>query len=161
MKRCPECRRDYHVDSLLYCLDDGTALVEGPGSGELTTLILPDARSSGGPYNPLPRTANEDESLAERTKSVAVLPFVNVSADPENDYFCDGLSEEILNALAKVQGLKVAARTSAFSFKGKNIDVSQIGKALHVESVLEGSVRRSGNRLRITAQLINASDGYQ
>ena len=84
-----------------------------------------------------------------------MLPFVNMSADPENEYFCDGLAEELLNALAKID-LKVAARTSSFSFKGKNVNVDEIGRALHVNSVLEGSVRRSGNRLRITVQLINA-----
>src|SRR5262245_49251057 len=92
--------------------------------------------------------------------SIAVLPFINLSADFENDYFCDGLAEELLNALAKIEGLKVAARTSAFSFKGKNVDASQIGTALHVKTVLEGSVRKSGNKVRITAQLIGADDGY-
>ena len=92
--------------------------------------------------------------------SVAVLPFVNMSADPENEYFCDGLSEELLNALTRIENLKVAARTSAFSFKGKDATVSGIGRALNVSSVLEGSVRKSGNRLRITVQLVNAADGY-
>lgn len=93
-------------------------------------------------------------------KTIAVLAFDNMSADPENEYFCDGLAEELLNALAKVEGLKVVARTSAFSFKGKNVNVGEIGEALGVNTVLEGSVRKSGNRLRITVQLINASDGY-
>jgi TolB-like protein/Flp pilus assembly protein TadD len=83
-----------------------------------------------------------------------------MSADPENEYFCDGLAEELLNALAKIDNLKVAARTSSFSFKTKNASVDEIGRALHVNSVLEGSVRKSGNRLRITVQLINATDGY-
>jgi serine/threonine-protein kinase len=97
---------------------------------------------------------------AAPAKSVAVLPFVNMSADAENEYFCDGLAEELLNALAKIDDLKVAARTSAFSFKGKNTNVSEIGTVLNVKTVLEGSVRKSGNQLRITAQLINATDGY-
>ncbi|MCI0416568.1 protein kinase [bacterium] len=92
--------------------------------------------------------------------SIAVLPFTNMSADDENEYFCDGLAEELLNALAKIDHLKVAARTSSFSFKNKNANASQIGKALHVKTILEGSVRKSGNRLRITAQLIHAADGY-
>ncbi len=92
--------------------------------------------------------------------SIAVLPFANISNDAENEYFCDGLAEELLNSLAKIDKLKVAARTSAFSFKGKNIGVEEIGRALKVENVLEGSVRKSGNRLRITAQLVNASNGY-
>jgi serine/threonine-protein kinase len=97
----------------------------------------------------------------EASNSIAVLPFLNLSADPANEYFCDGLAEELLNALAKIDHLKVAARTSAFSFKGKNIGISEIGQKLSVKTVLEGSVRRSGNRLRITVQLINVSDGYQ
>src|SRR5258705_10719653 len=97
----------------------------------------------------------------EAPNSIAILPFSNLSADPDNEYFCDGLAEELLNALAKIDHLKVAARTSAFSFKGKNTNVSEIGKKLSVETVLEGSVRRSGNRLRITVQLVNASNGYQ
>src|SRR5437899_2722148 len=92
--------------------------------------------------------------------SIAVLPFSNLSADSDNEYFCDGLAEELLNALAKIDHLKVAARTSAFSFKGKNTNVSEIGRKLSVKTVLEGSVRHSGNRLRITVQLVNASDGY-
>jgi TolB-like protein/AraC-like DNA-binding protein len=92
-------------------------------------------------------------------KSIAVLPFVNMSMDSENEYFSDGITEEIINALTKVEGLKVIARTSAFAFKGKNIDIRKIGKQLGVLSVLEGSVRKFQNRIRITAQLINAEDG--
>ncbi len=92
--------------------------------------------------------------------SIAVLPFANMSADPENEYFCDGLTEEIINALTHLPGLEVAARTSSFAFKGQNIDVAEIGGKLRVSTVLEGSVRQAGNRLRITAQLINTSDGY-
>ncbi|HLG39861.1 MAG TPA: adenylate/guanylate cyclase domain-containing protein, partial [Chitinophagaceae bacterium] len=93
-------------------------------------------------------------------KSIAVLPFVNMSTDPENEYFSDGISEEILNALTKVEGLQVTARTSSFSFKGKNEDVRQIGNKLGVATVLEGSVRKAGKKIRITAQLINTTDGY-
>jgi TolB-like protein/Tfp pilus assembly protein PilF len=96
----------------------------------------------------------------EATGSIAVLPFVNMSAEPENEYFCDGLSEQLLNALTKIEDLKVAARTSTFSFKGKDVTVSGIGRALNVTSVLEGSVRKSGNRLRINVKLIKAADGY-
>ena len=98
------------------------------------------------------------ESVA-REKSIAVLPFVNMSSDPEQEYFSDGLSEEILNLLAKVPELKVTARTSSFAFKGKNEDVRSIGKALNVNAVLEGSVRKSGERVRITAQLIDVASG--
>jgi TolB-like protein len=92
--------------------------------------------------------------------SIAVLPLTNLSSDKEQEYFSDGLAEELLNLLAKVPGLRVAARTSAFAFKGKNEDVVEIARKLHVATVLEGSVRRSGDQIRITTQLINASDGY-
>lgn len=92
--------------------------------------------------------------------SVAVLPFVNMSNDPENEYFSDGLTEELLNVLAKIDALKVAARTSSFHFKGQTGDIAEIGRRLGVATVLEGSVRKSGSRFRITAQLINAADGY-
>jgi len=93
-------------------------------------------------------------------KSIAVLPFVNMSADPENEYFTDGIAEEIINALTKVQALRVAARTSAFAFKGKNLDLRKVGEQLSVGTILEGSVRKAGNRLRVTAQLVNVADGY-
>jgi len=92
--------------------------------------------------------------------SIAVLPFVNMSEDKANEYFSDGISEELLNLLAKVPQLKVAARTSSFSFKGKGVEIPEIARQLHVANVLEGSVRRSGDRLRITAQLIRAAEGY-
>lgn len=94
------------------------------------------------------------------TNRLAVLPFVNMSADPENEYFSDGITEELLNAFTKVDGLQVTSRTSAFAFKGKNTDIREIGIQLNVDRILEGSVRKSGNRVRITAQLINAADGY-
>ena len=93
-------------------------------------------------------------------RSIAVLPFVNMSGDPENEYFSDGLAEELINVLTKIEGLKVAARTSAFSFKGKNTDAREIGEALGVGNLLEGSVRKSGDQVRITAQLIQTSDGF-
>ena len=93
--------------------------------------------------------------------SIAVLPFVNMSRDEENEYFADGLSEELLNVLAKIRGLCVAARSSAFSFKGKGATVAEVGRALNVATVLEGSVRKSGNRMRISVQLVKVMDGYQ
>jgi adenylate cyclase len=92
--------------------------------------------------------------------SIAVLPFVNMSADLEQDYFSDGISEEIINMLTQIQRLKVSGRTSSFAFKGQNLDLRQIGKQLNVNHILEGSVRKSGNKLRITAQLIKVEDGY-
>jgi serine/threonine protein kinase/tetratricopeptide (TPR) repeat protein len=92
--------------------------------------------------------------------SVAVLPFANMSANPDDEYFCDGIAEEITSALARVEQVNVAGRTSAFSFKGKASDLREIGRTLNVSAVLEGSVRRAGNRLRITAQLVKVADGY-
>ena len=93
-------------------------------------------------------------------KSIAVLPFVDLSQARDQEYFCDGMSEELLDALAQTEGLRVVARTSSFSFKGKSDDASEIGRKLNVSTVLEGSLRREGNRVRITAQLINARDGF-
>jgi serine/threonine-protein kinase len=95
----------------------------------------------------------------QQQPSIAVLPFANMSADKENEYFSDGLAEEILNLLAKIPGLKVIARTSSFAFRGKEQDITKIAEALRVQNILEGSVRRAGNRIRVTAQLIQASDG--
>jgi serine/threonine-protein kinase len=96
----------------------------------------------------------------EALPSIAVLPFANMSPDPENDYFGDGMAEELANALAQLPQLRVAARTSAFQFRGKESDVREIGTRLNVGTVLEGSVRRAGSRLRVTAQLISVSDGF-
>ena len=101
-----------------------------------------------------------DSSVVPTGASVAVLPFMNMSGDPENEYFSDGLTEELLNVLANISSLKVAARTSSFHFKGQTGDIADIAQRLGVASVLEGSVRQSGSRVRITAQLINAADGY-
>ena len=99
-------------------------------------------------------------TLAVPDKSIVVLPFKNIGADPEQDYFCEGLAEELINVLTQVKDLRVVARTSAFSFQGKDEDIREIGKKLNVENVLEGSVRKAGQKLRITAQLINVADGY-
>lgn len=94
-------------------------------------------------------------------RSIAVLPFINMSAGPEQEYFSDGLSEELLNLLAKIPELRVVARTSAFAFKGENLEIPEIARRLNVDHVLEGSVRSSGERLRISVQLIKADDGYR
>ena len=107
--------------------------------------------------------SGEAETPAEaetNDKSIAVLPFVNMSEDASNEYFSDGISEEILNSLARVQDLKVAGRTSSFAFKGQNQDLRKIGTALGVEHILEGSVRKAGTKVRITAQLIQVEDGF-
>ncbi len=101
------------------------------------------------------------DSAAASFPSIAVLPFVNMSSDPEQEFFSDGISEELLNRLAKNPELRVAARTSSFSFKNQNVEISEIAQRLKVAHILEGSVRKAGNQMRITAQLIRAEDGYQ
>ncbi len=98
--------------------------------------------------------------LKQTLNAIAVLPFVNLSADLENEYFCDGLSEELINVLSKIEGVQITARTSAFAFKGLNADIREIAAQLNVQKVIEGSVRKGGNKVRITVQLISAVDGY-
>ena len=107
---------------------------------------------------PTPEQLEGKSAVADH--SIAVLPFINLSAEKDNEYFSDGITEELLNALAKVDGLLVTSRTSSFAFKGKNSDIREIGKLLGVKTVLEGSVRKYGNRVRVTAQLINSENGY-
>ena len=102
----------------------------------------------------------EAANSGELRQSIAVLPFKDMSPQRDQDYFCEGLAEEIINALAQVKGLRVAARTSSFSFKGKESDIREIGRLLSVASILEGSVQKAGNRLRVTVQLINIADGF-
>ena len=117
--------------------------------------VAPEARRGNGAG----RTGGAE--LSQSTKSVAVLPFTNMSADAENEYFTDGIAEEIINALSKIQALRVTSRTSSFAFKGKTEDIREIGNKLEVGTILEGSVRKAGNKLRIQAQLISVADGYQ
>jgi len=112
------------------------------------------------PATPVTMPAASQPAFSPPAHSVAVLPFLNMSGDPKQDYFSDGLSEELLNSLASIRDLHVAARTSSFSFRGKNTNIADIAHQLNVGAILEGSVRRDGTRLRITAQLINAITGY-
>ena len=125
-----------------------------------TTGQFGQALASGSMHTPSDTMAMP-QPVVSAAKSVAVLPFANMSNDPENEYFTDGMAEEIINALSKIQALRVASRTSSFAFKGKNEDIGEIGKKLKVSTVLEGSVRKMGNKLRIAAQLVNVADGYQ
>ena len=108
---------------------------------------------------PGPSDLAPDNKSFETQKSIAVLPFVNMSSDPENEYLSDGLTEDLITAFSQLKGLRVPARTSSFAFKGRNEDIRQIGQHLNVKTLLEGSVRKVGNRLRITAQLINVAEG--
>ena len=119
----------------------------------LVNIQFPDKLS-------LPSSEPYLSGVKSDTKSIAVLPFVNMSNDPEQEYFSDGISEEIINTLVQIPGLKVAGRTSAFSFKNRNEDLRTIGEKLNVNTILEGSVRKSGNRIRVIAQLNEASTGY-
>lgn len=108
----------------------------------------------------VPTIASIKAKTGSSSRSIAVLPFVNMSGETENEYFSDGITEEIINALTRVEGLNVTSRTSAFAFKGNSKDVREIGAELNVSHVLEGSVRRAANQVRITAQLINTKDGF-
>jgi TolB-like protein/Tfp pilus assembly protein PilF len=119
--------------------------------GSTTVLLVHRRFSSIGPPPP---------AVAAPDKSIAVLPFVDMSQTKDQEYFCDGISEELLDTLAKTDGLRVVARTSSFSFKGQSVDAGEIGRKLNVSTVLEGSLRREGNRVRITAQLVNTRDGF-
>jgi TolB-like protein len=137
-------------------LGEGHASVDAaasPGRGQGPLLQEGNTRAQ----RPAPPDSN---AAAPDAKSIAVLPFVNMSSDKEQEYFSDGIAEELLNLLAKIPELKVAARTSSFSFKGKDTEIAEIARRLNVAHVLEGSVRKSGIRVRITAQLIRAADGY-
>lgn len=159
MKRCPHCNREYFDETLNFCLEDGASLVGSMAAGaDQATMVLSGGASAGeGLTRPFKSNGSGQASAGN---SIAVLPFVNMSADADNEYFCDGLAEELLNALTKIDDLKVAARTAAFSFRGKNVAMGEIGRTLNVNTILEGSVRKAGNRVRITIQLINAADGY-
>jgi TolB-like protein/Tfp pilus assembly protein PilF/predicted Ser/Thr protein kinase len=172
-------RRFQHMEDLKVALEE---LKEEPGSGTLAAAAPAAKRRSWGwlvagvlavalaavsavylwrhiPHRPAQGPEQVDRSAAAEP-AIAVLPFANLSADKENEYFSDGLAEEVINALTALPGLRVVARTSAFAFRGREQDIREIGARLHVGYVLEGSVRRAGNRIRVTAQLISVADGY-
>ncbi len=137
--------------------------MEGPGddpAGTATARTGLEADGAGAPSPPEPPSGETAADNAAPDHSIAVLPFVNLSSDQEQEYFSDGISEELLNVLAQYPDLRVAARTSSFQFKGQNKDIGEIARLLKVKHILEGSVRKSGNQLRITAQLIEADNGY-
>jgi TolB-like protein len=131
---------------------DAAAPAVAGASGEAGNASETNRAAAGAPD---PGAALDGADSDDGLKSVAVLPFVNMSSDAENEYFSDGISEELLNVLVKLKGLRVASRTSAFSFKGKDVDIPTVAEALGVRHVVEGSVRRSGDQVRITAQLID------
>ena len=127
--------------------------------GLIADRLVPETIAPGA-AEPVSAATNENAFSAEHDNSIAVLPFVNMSGDVDNEYFSDGLTEELLNSLVRIGGLKVTGRTSSFAFKGQSRDLREIGRLLNVANVLEGSVRKVGNRVRITAQLVKTSDGY-
>jgi serine/threonine-protein kinase len=147
------------AEELVRSLSAHASFDSAPATGANGELASGSSSRSDPHVYQTPRSVSAAVREAE-PPSIGVLPFENMSADPDNEYFSDGITEEILNALTRIPSLKVAARTSAFALKGKSLDISEIGRRLNVRTVLEGSVRRSGSRVRITAQLINATDGY-
>jgi eukaryotic-like serine/threonine-protein kinase len=172
----------FSYGAVLYEIISGARAFEGTSTVEVLSAVLRDepkplqtlpqlerivmrclAKQPAQRYQTIAEVKAELEQIsvksAEQQPSIAVLPFVNMSGDKEQEYFSDGLAEEIINALAQIPGLKVIARTSAFAFRGKEQDITKIAEALRVRTILEGSVRKSGNRIRITAQLIDATDG--
>jgi len=148
-------------DSLGAVLRDEPAPLQSPLAGIVKRCL---SKQASGRFHSMSEVKAALDQIGaqpapENPPSIAVLPFANMSADKEQEYFSDGLAEEIINALVKIPGLKVIARTSAFAFKGQNTDIRKIAETLGVAHILEGSVRRSGNRIRVTAQLIHAADG--
>ncbi len=144
------------VDDLL-----GALLSRSPVDRMASGTLLVEALDRLGSQRAAPPSRSNAEISARAQKSIAVLPLTNLSADPENEYFSDGMTEEIINALAKVPGLQVGSRSSSFAFKGKQVDAREVGAKLGVATVLEGSVRKIGSRIRISAQLVNVENGYQ
>src|SRR5205809_1544722 len=146
-------RREFYFEPL------GDRSLKGVGSIGLYVAIVKDSEV-GSPQS-IPQGNESEEERKKTIRSLGVLPFADLSAERDQEYFGDGISEEILNALAKVGALHVAARTSCFAFRGTSIDAREIGKRLDVEALLEGSIRKAGNRVRISVQLIDARNGYQ
>src|SRR5436190_16651307 len=162
MKSCPLCHRTYLDETLNFCLDDGSGLLEGPATAEQRTATSPNASHGTGGLSVTPSAVHDFPTqvlwagaplTSGIANSIAVLPFVNMSRDEDIEYFSDGLAEELLNVLSKIRGLRVAARSSSFSFKGRSATVAEVGRVLNVGSVLEGSIRLSGDRMRIGVQL--------
>jgi serine/threonine-protein kinase len=155
--------RESMLDTLNAVVCDEPPLLQSPAAEIVQRCLAKQAshrfQTMGDVKAALQQLRRQPPEPARAAPSIAVLPFANMSRDPDDEYFSDGLAEEIINALAQVPGLKVIARTSAFAFKGKNEDIRRIAGTLGVNHILEGSVRRAGGRVRVTAQLIHAADG--
>jgi TolB-like protein len=196
MKRCPECRRDYYDDSLLYCLDDGAALLTGPGTSDQITAVLPDAHISNEAAtrtlepNPQTRTSPSiatnrksliggiigvalitalgvasylyyGRSTSRQIASVAVMPFVNTGGNPDLEYLSDGLTESLINSLSQMPSLAVKARSSVFTYKGKEVSPQQVAKDLSVQAVLNGRIAQRGDLIMLSVELIDTATGNQ
>ena len=196
MKRCPNCRRDYHDDSLSYCLDDGAVLVDGPSNDEAITAILPDQYSTsekatrtfpsrsdvtGGSTKAGTRPGYlwgiaaavfalaaigiyyfySTRSANRQISSIAVMPFTNVNADPNLEYLSDGVPESLINSLSQVPELSIKARSSVFSYKGKDVPPQQVAKDLSVQAVLNGRVVQRGDQVLLNVELVDAGSGNQ
>jgi adenylate cyclase len=148
-------RTEFQFESL------GHRSLKGVGTIGLYVVALKEPATARQPASEGSHTAQLAEERKAGIRSIAVLPFADLSAQRDQEYFSDGVAEEILNALTKVAGLRVPARTSCFAFRGTNVDAREIGRRLGVETFLEGSIRKAGNRLRISVQLIDARNGYQ
>ena len=163
MKQCPTCLRDYHDETLNFCFEDGTRLSDDSGVSEFSTVAM---RAPLSVDESQTQILDYDERVSLRNRqqfvnSIAVLPLANWSSDPDNQHFCDGLAEDLINALTQIKRLKVAACASSFYFKGKNVKAAEVGRLLGVETILDGSVRRLGNRLRVTVQLVSVAEEIQ
>jgi TolB-like protein/Tfp pilus assembly protein PilF len=196
MKRCPQCRRDYYDDSLLYCLDDGAALLEGPSSGDVETAVLPAGRVSSETatrtldYDAATRktahTASKRNSIiavvlgiilvtalgvgsyfyygrgpSKQIESIAVMPFVNDTGGPDLEYLSDGITESLINSLSQIPTITVKARSSVFTYKGKEISLRQVAKDLSVQAVLNGRVQQRGDQVLLNVELVDAGTGDQ
>jgi eukaryotic-like serine/threonine-protein kinase len=196
MKRCPQCRRDYYDDTLFYCLDDGAALLDGPGtSGGPETAVLPTARASN---EAATKTLTSDRQAAtvrspsrrnqliaasigffivaalaagayfyfgrgpsRQIESIAVMPFLNAAGNPDIEYLSDGITESLINSLSQVPSLSVKARSSVFTYKGKEVTAQQVGKDLSVQAVLNGRVTQRGDQVLLNVELVDAATGNQ
>lgn len=162
MKKCPQCTRIYIDREQNFCLHDGARLIDDNSSTEHQTAILganPHLESGTRLFTADPQAMTLSMS-GYQPNSIAVLPFAHLSSDADDEYFCDGLAEELINALSRVDDLKVVGRASSFSFKNKPIDVAQVGALLNVNNVVEGSVRKFGERMRINVSLTSTADGF-
>ncbi|HUR96744.1 MAG TPA: tetratricopeptide repeat protein [Pyrinomonadaceae bacterium] len=198
MKRCPECRRDYYDESLIFCLDDGARLLEGPTPDAMPTAIMPvvePSRSSatrtfdnGAPTTesstgaPLQGTRNVlilfavvtaavflswaaytfyTGRQARQIESIAVMPFVNGASNPDLEYLSDGITESLINSLSQVPSLSVKARSSVFTYKGKDVTPQQVANDLSVQAVVNGRVRQRGDQVILNVELVDAATGNQ